>query len=105
MSALASSRFRFEPPVSAEAVRRALEHEVGRARASERAIDIGDRDGVVTIESMDAVAFAYATKVCLRLGGVPSRPRERPLPAWTDTPWVRLPWWRRLRLWIGPTPF
>ena len=115
--AMATSSFRFKRAMRGSDVRVALRGEVG-ARASERNIDIMTRDvegdaayrtrephTIVMLESMDGVAMVYAEKVCEALGGVPERPRTRPLPGWTATPWVKLSWWRRFRLLVGPTDF
>jgi hypothetical protein len=105
--------FRFARPPDERAWRARLRHEVGARRSSERNVETSWRDepegagGALEILSMDAIALAYATKVCLELGAEPVSPtgerRARAPPPWTATRWVAMPWLTEARIWLGPT--
>lgn len=111
--AMGMHRFRFADPPDDATFRARLRAEVGTRRSGPRCVETAwslGSDGTTTLEilSMNAIAFVYAAKVCLDLGGEHLRltPSSRPWvpPAWTATPWVQLPFLKRLRLTIGPTP-
>jgi hypothetical protein len=103
-------QFRFVSRPDEAMFRERLRREVGRRRA--RAIDLEWSDdaaggGMLGVLSQSGVALAYAAKVAEAMGGVrvPLIPSSeiRPLPSWTATPWVELPWLVRARIWWGPT--
>ncbi|WP_434044353.1 MULTISPECIES: hypothetical protein [Sorangium] len=104
-------RFRFIQQPDECAWRARLRDEVGARRSNERNVETcwhGDREaGTLEVLSMDAIALAYAAKVCVELGGEPALPmhaRHGPIqPPWTATRWIAMPWWTRARIWFGPT--
>lgn len=104
-------RFRFVSRPDEAVFRERLGREIGRRRA--RYVDLEWSDdaaggGVLGVLSQSGVTLAYAAKVGAAMGGVrvPLTPNTevRPLPPWTATAWVDLPWLERAKIWAGRQP-
>lgn len=104
-------RFRFASRPDEAIFRERLGREIGSRRA--RSVDLEWTDeatggGVFGVLSQNGLTLAYAAKVCAAMGGVrvPLLPgsKIRPLPSWTATAWVELPWLERAKIWLGRQP-
>jgi hypothetical protein len=104
-------QFRFDSRPDEAVFRERLGREIGSWRA--RSVDLEWSDdvaggGVFGVLSQSAVALAYSAKVAAAMGGVrvPLIPgmKIHPLPAWTATAWVELPWRVRAKIWVGRQP-
>jgi hypothetical protein len=104
-------RFRFVSRPDEATFRERLGREIGLLRA--RSVDLewaddGMGGGVFGVLSQSAVALTYSAKVAAAMGGerVPLTDASeiRPLPAWTATPWIELPWLVRAKIQIGRQP-
>jgi hypothetical protein len=104
-------QFRFDSRLDETVFRERLAREIGSRRA--RSADLewsedAEGGGVFGVLSQSAVTLAYAAKVATAMGGVrvPLSPNSqiRPLPSWTATPWVELPWLVRVKIGFGRQP-
>jgi hypothetical protein len=104
-------RFRFVSRPDEASFRERLGREIGRRRA--RSVDLEWSDdagggGVLGVLSQNGVTLAYAEKVAAAMGGVriplTQHHELRPLPPWTATAWVELPWLVRVKIWCGRPP-
>lgn len=104
-------RFRFASRPDELVFRERLGREIGQRRA--RSVDLEWSDdvtsgGVFGVLSQSAVALAYSAKVAAAMGGVrvPLTPGSKiqPLPPWTATAWIELPWLVRAKIWVGRPP-
>jgi hypothetical protein len=94
-------RFVFAAPPDEKLFRAQLVAELGSDRASELDMTIGLAE--ISFESMDGIALAYASTVCLGMGGILHYPRNWKLPGWTATKWRDMSRWAKLKVWLGIT--